>query len=129
MKVYIIDDDPLSIFVTQSLLSFDSDTWDVHCFLDATVALQQLQAETALPRLIFLDLNMPVMSGWDFLDALSALPALSDKFKVFILTSSLDATDIMRAEAYPIVARFIHKPITSEDIRLIAEEQVPNPGL
>jgi CheY-like chemotaxis protein len=121
MRAFIIDDDHLSIFITKSLLDYDSEQWEVCCFEDAAEALQQLQTAIKLPDVIFLDLNMPVISGWDFLDTLAASPTLQERCNIYILTSSLDLADTARAKEYAVVQGFIHKPITAEDIKLVVE--------
>jgi CheY-like chemotaxis protein len=121
MRAFIIDDDHLSIFITKSLLDYDSEQWETYCFEDAAEALLQLQTEAELPDIIFLDLNMPVISGWDFLDSLAASPPLQERCSIYILTSSLDLADTARAKEYEVVTGFIHKPITAEDIKLVVE--------
>ena len=123
MYIFIIDDDHLSLFLTESMLLTENSAKEVKSFLSATEALQELQkGSTEAPDIIFLDLNMPVMDGWGFLDAVSS-DFLVDARKcgIYILTSSLDLADISRASEYPIVTGFMHKPITIEDIRLAIE--------
>ena len=125
MKIFLIDDDRLSILVTKTLLELEGATRDITAFLDASEALDVLHTSSAIrmPDVILLDLNMPVMDGWDFLDAVASLdPKLNKKCKIYILTSSLDTSDANRVKDYPIVAGFIHKPLKSEDIRIIVSE-------
>ena len=66
--------------------------------------------------LIFLDLNMPVMGGWEFLDHFSGEPykALFNNIKVIVLSSTIDPHDIEKANTYPMVLQFMSKPITIE---------------
>jgi CheY-like chemotaxis protein len=75
-----------------------------------------------LPRIIFLDLNMPVMDGWGFLDAFKEkFIGLFPDTLIYILTSSLDPEDQLRAAAYSFVKDFISKPITKEILRTITK--------
>jgi CheY-like chemotaxis protein len=122
MKVFIIDDDELSTFLTKHWLVREGLCEEVQAFISAEEALATLQQcpDLLLPQVIFLDLNMPVMSGWEFLDALAPeRERLKDRIRIYILTSSLDLHDEARSKDYDLVAAFIHKPIKPEDIQLI----------
>ncbi|GAB3199867.1 CheY-like chemotaxis protein [Pontibacter aydingkolensis] len=124
MKVFVIDDDHLSVFLTQSILNLDTATTEVVTFLSAEAALETMAEldNTAMPDVIFLDLNMPLMDGWHFLDALAKLkPGVETNCSIYVLTSSLDVSDSIKAAAYSMVSRLLHKPITNEDISLIYE--------
>ncbi|MDW3502850.1 response regulator, partial [Escherichia coli] len=68
------------------------------------------------PELIFLDLNMPVMGGWEFLDNFikKEYQEFNTKTKVIVLSSTIDPTDIEKSKTYPIVIDFLSKPITKE---------------
>jgi CheY-like chemotaxis protein len=122
MKAFIIDDDHLSTFLTQSMLELEGVAQEVYAYHSAVEALEALRvaAVEQLPSVILLDLNMPIMDGWELLAALVPLEQkLSGKCRIYILTSSLDSSDMSRMQAFPIVSGFIQKPISSEDIELI----------
>ena len=74
------------------------------------------------PQLIFLDLNMPVMSGWEFLDSFST-PEYSEfnNTKVIILSSTIDPEDLEKSNKYPMVIDFLSKPISKEMLEYIRE--------
>ncbi|MFD3001610.1 two-component system response regulator [Pontibacter toksunensis] len=123
MKIYIIDDDHLSTFLTMNMLSLEDATHDISTFLIAADALEALQEvhEDNVPELMFVDLNMPVMDGWDFLNALAPMAhRLRERCSIYVLTSSLDVSDTLRLKDYPFVAGLIQKPIRSEDIHIVA---------
>ena len=65
------------------------------------------------PELIFLDLNMPVMGGWEFLDIFNS-DEYSDfsSVKIIVLSSTIDPEDIEKAKKYPMIIDFLPKPIT-----------------
>lgn len=125
MKIFLIDDDPLSIFLTQHLLNLE-ELENIQTFLWAKDALAFLKNCTneEIPAIIFLDLNMPDMSGWEFLDELVPLePKLRGKCRIYILTSSLETSDNIRSQEYSLVYGLIHKPLSPEDIKLITQKE------
>ncbi|WP_164998703.1 response regulator [Flavobacterium sp. 140616W15] len=75
---------------------------------------------TKKPRLIFLDLNMPVMGGWEFLDHFST-PNYSDfnTTNIIILSSTIDPEDLEKAKNYPMILDFLSKPITLQMLEYI----------
>lgn len=123
MNIAIIDDDPISIFLAEMSLEKEGASAKVKSFLSAEEALEALQVQSLdeLPDVILLDLNMPSIDGWQFLEIFQHLPAakLRGKCAVYILTSSLDISDTVKADKNELVKGIIHKPITPEDIGVI----------
>jgi CheY-like chemotaxis protein len=123
MNIVIIDDDPISIFLTEMSLEKEGVSAKLQSFLSAEEALEVLEEQKfdELPDIIFLDLNMPTINGWQFLDAFQHLPVakFQDKCAIYILTSSLDIADTKKANENDLVKGIIHKPITPEDIGAI----------
>jgi len=73
------------------------------------------KSDKEYPDLIFLDLNMPVMGGWEFLDNFSKTYAnFFAETKVIVLSSTIDPQDVEKAKTYPMVLDFMSKPITIE---------------
>jgi CheY-like chemotaxis protein len=114
-KLVIIDDDPIDHLVIKHTMRgknyFDTTTYTI----DGTLVLDFIEENKAnpekLPDVILLDLNMPVCSGWDFLDRLEGiLSGISKNIKVHILSSSIRPADKEHAEQYPFVGSFISKP-------------------
>jgi CheY-like chemotaxis protein len=75
------------------------------------------------PQLIFLDLNMPVMDGWEFLDCFSS-PAYSEfhDIKVIILSSTIDPEDLKKSKKYSMVIDFFSKPISKEMLEFLKDK-------
>lgn len=130
--VCLIDDDPIFVFGTKVILNNNS----LFCSsilvyengreaLDAIVAM--LKSGQKIPEVLFLDLNMPVMDGWEFLDELCIIPEITDKTKVYILSSSISSRDVAKSKEYEIVKDFICKPLTESKFNsLLAEIKIQN---
>ncbi|MCC3159281.1 response regulator [Hymenobacter sp. 15J16-1T3B] len=123
MTIYLIDDDSLGNYLTEALLRLENFASQICTYESAEDALAALLRAPTPPRVIFLDLNMPVMSGWDFLDALAPhRHRLLGQCQIYILTSSLALSDMEKARTYDLVSGLIHKPIDREEIRAIQAE-------
>jgi CheY-like chemotaxis protein len=122
MLTYLIDDDIISLYLAEQVLQLEDFTTDIVLFSAAEVALNALveHLPTQVPRVVFLDLNMPMMDGWDFLHALEPyVPILQHRCRIYILTSSLALADAARAEKYPLVAGVLNKPLDAAEVQAI----------
>lgn len=123
-KVYIIDDDEVTLYLTGLVLSLYSP--DCTCVnmpdaMEALTALKQDVADNDLPSLIFLDLNMPVMDGHQFLSEVNKLfPTHIDNLKFYVLTSSISESDRNASLQYRMVQDVIEKPLTLEKLEEIS---------
>lgn len=123
--ILCVDDDPITLMLCKMVISRAAFAKEVITAQNGEEALNyfdelrlnNLGAEIRkYPQLIFLDLNMPVMGGWEFLDHFSK-PDYADVFKtckVIVLSSTIDPDDIKKAKTYPMVLDFLSKPITKE---------------
>jgi CheY-like chemotaxis protein len=123
--IYLIDDDPIVLRLTSKLLEMFSSDFQSEQFLNGLEALNHIRKviETGqrLPDLIFLDLNMPVLDGWQFLEAYNLLQ-IDEYIPIYIVTSSIDSADIERARTFlPPLNGYIMKPFTEEKLAEIAE--------
>jgi CheY-like chemotaxis protein len=110
MTIILIDDDNISNLVAQRALEKQQPKVKIKPFMSAVEALFYLQKPDQMPNLILLDINMPEMNAWAFLDAYRL------KYPIVILTSSVDEEDKALARKYPIVKEFITKPL--DDFKL-----------
>jgi CheY-like chemotaxis protein len=104
MLTYLIDDDVIGLYLAEQVLRLEDFATDIHLFPTAEAALCSFVAHlpTQVPQVIFLDLNMPLMDGWGFLQALeSYLPMLQPQCRIYILTSSLILADTVPSQLQP----------------------------
>lgn len=114
-KVLLVEDDETTIFLSKiALRSAGIDNIDEA--LNGKEACDLI--EKNCPDVILLDINMPVMNGWEFLDEKKAR-AFCKKVKIAILTSSTRPDDKKKAENYPCVIAYFEKPLTKEKIEEI----------
>jgi CheY-like chemotaxis protein len=121
-KVFIIDDDPIHQRIAQIMITKHRIFDEFTSYTEALNALAFLEGNhdttDALPDVILLDLNMPVMDGWDFLEGFDKIKdSLIKKIRIFIVSSSVDEKDISRSQSYSSVEGFISKPLTPDIIR------------
>ncbi len=123
-RVFIIDDDPIHQRIAQIMISKHNLFDEYFSYTEAQKALDFLQEnienEETLPDVILLDLNMPVVDGWEFLEAFEILiKDLKKNIRVFIVSSSVDEKDLLRSKLYTGVQGFISKPLSPDIIRSI----------
>jgi CheY-like chemotaxis protein len=135
--VFCIDDDLITLALCEMVIKKSSFAEDVVTAKNGKEGLNYFSSffsrtNTSLveepPQLIFLDLNMPVMNGWDFLE--EYLMKYSDRLpdtKVVIVSSTVNPEDFSRANRYDIVIDFINKPLTVEGMEELMENEQLQP--
>ncbi|MCX6139935.1 MAG: response regulator [Candidatus Kapabacteria bacterium] len=129
MIVALVDDDRVYQFTTERMLLRLNDEVNFRWFKDGEEALGYLQDHAheteALPDLLILDINMPFMDGWQFLDAYAAKKStLAKHIDIFMISSSADERDQVRAHSYSDVTGYLEKPITSDLLRGLLDRYI-----
>lgn len=126
--VFLIDDDPMSNMIHQSLLRKHHWRATTVVFGNGPTALQALQAAvpdaaSCFPDVILPDMEMPAYDGWDFLHEFAGLPRrFTDRCLLYLLSSSINPNDIRQAQAYPLVKAYLTKPLTLANLNQIEQD-------
>ncbi len=119
-KVLLADDDKLIHFLFKKMTSTISFYSPLSVFNDGKELLDYLEdkAESDVRYLIFLDINMPVMTGWEFLESIKNKPKFSN-LSIVMFSSSIDQEDVNKAFSFDHVFHFESKPINREKLLVI----------
>mgnify|MGYP000986483897 CR=1 FL=1 len=114
----IIDDEPLAINVIKNHIKEIDNLNVIDTFNSAIDALSFMKSNTV--DLLFLDINMPKCTGFEFLERLSRLGFLeTGNFKIFMLSSSVSLVDVNKANTHPLCSGYINKPLTIEKLHKV----------
>ncbi len=123
--ILCIDDDPIALMLCKMVITktmFSSEIITAKNGLEGLNYFKSLEMdnETKQPQLILLDLNMPIMGGWEFLDSFSTPEyANYNTTKIIILSSTIDPEDLEKSKNYTMVLDFLPKPISKEMLEYV----------
>ncbi|MGZ3755359.1 MAG: response regulator [Mucilaginibacter sp.] len=131
ISILLVDDDEINNFISIKLIKKAVSNANITACLNGRFAIDELTRiqkadPEALPDFILLDINMPIMNGWEFLDEYKRLNIDPlGKSKIYIISSSVFSNDISKARSYPLVKNFVSKPLSVEKIveMLTGDEQ------
>lgn len=124
--VMLIDDNEIDNLINQKMIESVSMTDNIFVHSGAKSALEYLKniekikvgGESFLPEFIFLDIDMPLMDGFQFVDEFEKLSDFTKNYcKVILLTSSLDPKDITKSKKNSYIVRYLNKPLTQDSLR------------
>lgn len=127
-KFIIVDDDPINNKLCRHIIKSTVKEADITDFTFPSKAVEYIKTPEAYgsgenPVILLLDLNMPMISGWDFLELFSEMEhAIRKKYRIFILSSSIDARDVVRADENEHVCGYLSKPLTKDKIKSIFDK-------
>ncbi len=120
-NILLVEDDPITVMVCDRIIKMSGFSNEVLTKANGQEALDHLKelisSHSKLPDIIFLDINMPVMNGWDFLEEFEQVKQGLPHFpRIFILSSTVDPEDYKKAGEFSTVEGFISKPLTKEHL-------------
>ncbi len=129
--VLLIDDDQATNFLHEIVIKKMDCTHNVVSVLSGKAALDYLKSQedgkNPQPELIFLDINMPAMNGWEFLDEYAKLESYEKGGVVLMmLTTSLNPDDKEKSKNLPHVSGFMNKPLTEKLMEQVLKENFPD---
>ncbi|SNR29899.1 response regulator [Flavobacterium sp. ov086] len=126
-KILVIDDNPTDRYIAKRMAEkylFAEEIILQESALEALEYIRSLEnVPHLLPQIIFLDINMPGMNGYEFLDEYTKLAeVIRANCIILMITTSIHPDDLKRAQNNPSVFRFLNKPLDKEKFRLIEQE-------
>lgn len=123
----IIDDSKLDCFIAEKIIQNTGTFSSVKSYFQATDAYEIIKNNTengnAPITIIILDIQMPVMNGFQFVEAFEQLPGdIQSKYAIFLFSSSINENDKNRLGNYPSIRRFFGKPISKDIIAIMIED-------
>jgi CheY-like chemotaxis protein len=117
-EVLLVEDDPITVMVCDRIIKLSSFADRVTSCENGKIAIDFLSAisnKNNVPAIIFLDINMPVMNGWDFLEEFELVKSGFDTLpRIYLLSSTVDPEDYKKAKNFSLVQDFISKPLSKE---------------
>ena len=123
--IWVIDDDPIYQIIVNKIIQKSELFSNVSSFTngkDAVDALKKtLENNEMPPNIILLDINMPIMDGWEFMDEMVLLKSkINELIQIYIVSSSIALEDKSKAKNYPEIIAYLSKPVNANDLILIA---------
>lgn len=121
----IIDDSKLDCFIAEKIIRNTGRGDDIRSFTMAKEALSHV-SKTAVAKgrktIIIVDIQMPIMNGFEFVEAFEQLPEEQRKgYVLYMLSSSINENDLNRVQSYPSIKQFLNKPLTSNMLSTLLE--------
>lgn len=128
-KILLVDDDKITNFVNEKLIKSLGITTEIETCFSGLSALEYvkklLQQNETGPDLVLLDINMPIMDGFEFLDELQLLPkSFNHSIKIVMLSSTLNEEDKNKALRFGNVVDFLNKPLSLDKLKIIIKQHL-----
>ncbi|MEZ5015821.1 MAG: response regulator [Flavipsychrobacter sp.] len=125
LNFIVVDDSKLDCFIAEKIIKNTGRVNTCNVFQQASDALAFINDKEAdtTKHIVFVDIQMPVMNGFEFVEAFEALP--EEKIKnhnIYMLSSSINENDIAKVKGYASVKRFLNKPLTNDTISTVLSE-------
>ena len=123
--IWVIDDDPIYQIIVNKIIKKSELFLSVSNFKNGKELIDALKDvlddKITFPNVILLDINMPVMDGWEFMEEMVLLkPQMRQSIQIYIVSSSIALEDKNKAKKYTDIIAYLSKPVNNNDLILIA---------
>ena len=123
--IWVVDDDTIYQIIVNKIIQKSEMFSTISSFKNGKDAINavsnSLNNMESFPDIILLDINMPIMDGWEFMEELQVLkPSINKQIIVYIVSSSIAVEDKNKAKSYPDILGYLSKPVNINDLILIA---------
>ena len=127
-KIWVIDDDPIYQIIVKKIIEKSEMFTEIYSFKNGKDAIDNLYKSSenseSVPDIILLDINMPIMDGWEFMEELGLIKTkFNNEIVVYILSSSIAIEDKNKSKSYENILGYLSKPINVNDLILIASRE------
>jgi CheY-like chemotaxis protein len=123
LNFIVIDDSKLDCFIAEKIIKNTGKSDSIKSFLQATEALDFISKnprEDGSHTIMLVDIQMPVMNGFEFVEAFEKLPAeITSHYTIYIISSSINENDLNRVHSFASVKQFLNKPLTSNNLAIL----------
>jgi CheY-like chemotaxis protein len=124
LNFIVIDDSKLDCFIAEKIIRNTGRGEQVKSFTQAAEALEHIKNTPSgtLKTILLVDIQMPVMNGFEFVEAFERLPKeITDNYYIYVLSSSINENDMNRVRYHTSVKQFLNKPLTSNTLSTVLE--------
>ena len=123
--IWVIDDDAIYQIIVNKIIQRSEMFSTIFSFKNGKDAIDALyssiQNKEGFPDIILLDINMPIMDGWEFMEEMEMIKSqINKKINIYIVSSSIAVEDKNKTKTYPDILGYLSKPVTTEDLILVA---------
>ncbi len=122
----VIDDSKLDCFIAEKIIKNTGKSESIRSFLQAKEALEFVATshpDEQSHTIILVDIQMPVMNGFEFVEAFEALPThITAHYTIYVISSSINENDLNRVHNYSSVKQFLNKPLNSNSLTILLQQ-------